>query len=231
MKTIGVIGGIGPQATMDFEARLHRACQGLVPQSVNSGYPPLVVFYCRFEPWAGRDGDDRTRPNPQLLAAAELVGRAADFVVITSNATHRFRADIEAASGREVLSMIDATLAEIRRRGWDRVGVLGFGEPIVYTKPLELEGIAFETIDGELRERLDAAIPMLMEGREDDECVRAAADNIAELRSRNVDGIILGCTEIPLLLGEDAEAADLLNPLELLVDAAVAHAVAPALAR
>ena len=81
-----------------------------------------------------------------------------------------------------------------------------------------------ETIDGDLRERLDAAIPKLMEGREDDEARRAAHDAVDELRSRGVDAIILGCTEIPFLLGADAEAPDLVDPLRLLVDVTVARA-------
>ena len=49
-KTIGVLGGIGPQATMDFEARVHFAAQRLVPQRENSGYPPMVVYYHRHPP-------------------------------------------------------------------------------------------------------------------------------------------------------------------------------------
>src|SRR5262245_30993925 len=40
MKTIGVLGGLGPQATMDFEARVHRVAQRLIPPDKNCGYPP-----------------------------------------------------------------------------------------------------------------------------------------------------------------------------------------------
>src|SRR5262245_10165558 len=57
MKTIGVIGGIGPQATMDFETRVHRVAQRLVEPHYNSGYPPLVVYYHRRPPViVGADG-------------------------------------------------------------------------------------------------------------------------------------------------------------------------------
>lgn len=45
MKTIGVLGGLGPQATMEFEVRVHRAAQRLIPQDGNQGYPPMVVYY------------------------------------------------------------------------------------------------------------------------------------------------------------------------------------------
>ena len=53
---------------------------------------------------------------------------------------------------------------------------------------------------------------------------QSAEDALNELRARSVDGIILACTEIPLLLGERATASDLINPLQLLADAAVRHA-------
>src|SRR3954452_22750558 len=50
MKRIGVLGGIGPQATIDFEARVHVACQQLIPQHWNLGYPPMAVWYHRGYP-------------------------------------------------------------------------------------------------------------------------------------------------------------------------------------
>ena len=50
MKTIGVLGGISAQATMDFEPRLHAVAQRRIPQRANSGYPPLVVYYHRGAP-------------------------------------------------------------------------------------------------------------------------------------------------------------------------------------
>jgi len=228
VKTIGVLGGLGPQATMDFESRVHRVAQRLIPASGNGGYPPMVVYYYRFVPFIASEDGSRVlplRPDPRLVDAAAKIGGIADFIVITSNFLHLFRAEIEQAAGCEVLSMIEVTLAEIRLRGWDRVGVLGFGDPVVYTAPLTAMGLASETIVGDLRTTLDAAIHKVMEGREDEEAVRAAGEAVAELRARRVDGIILGCTEIPLLLGDEAGADDLLNPLQLLAEGAVDHAV------
>ena len=213
---------------MDFESRVHRVAQRLIAPSGNGGYPPLVVYYYRFVPFVESESGSPTfplRPDPRLLEAAAKIGRLVDFIVITSNFLHLFQAEIEQAGGCEVLSMIDVTLAEVSRREWLRVGVPGFGDPIVYTQPLQATGVTTETIAGELRARLDDAIHKVMEGREDTRSVQAAHDAIAELRARRVDGIILGCTEIPLLLGDEARAPDLLNPLQLLAEAAVSHAL------
>lgn len=60
------------------------------------------------------------------------------------------------------------------------------------------------------------------EGPADRETAREA---VKTLRARDVDGIILGCTEIPLLLQEEANAPDLINPAQLLVEAAVRSAL------
>jgi aspartate racemase len=229
MKTIGVLGGLGPQATMDFEARIHRVAQRLITPSYNRGYPPMVVYYCRHAPGLLTEQDKPQlppRPDPRLLEAAKRLGGLADFLVIPSNTPHLFQAEIEQAAGRKVLSMIDVTLEEVRRRKWKRVGVLGFArDPVFYTRPLGQLGIACETLGPESRASLDKAIGRLMEGRDDAESAAAAREAVAALRARGVDGVILGCTEIPLLLRESADEADLINPAQLLAEATVRAAV------
>lgn len=228
MKTIGVLGGIGPQATMDFEQRLHQAAQRLIPRRGNSGYPPLVVYYHRRPPVLV-DEEGRSIlplvPDPQLLDGARKLGQIADFLVITSNGAHMLQPAIEAAAGRPVLSMIKTTVAEVQRRGWRHVGVLSLFGPHVYNQPLDEAGIRWESISNELQAPLDRAIMQVVDGSNDAQSTEAARRAVAALRSRGVDGIILGCTEIPLLLDADLDDADLLNPGALLAEAAVRHAM------
>src|SRR5262245_13130376 len=140
MKTIGVLG-IGPQATLDFEVRVHKAAQRLIPSNALSGYPPMIVYHHRRPPVVVADGFSPVhplQPDPQLLEAARWLASKADFLILTANAPHVFRKEIEHAAGRPLLSMIDATIAEVRRRNWRRIGVLGFFDPQVpvYTQPL-----------------------------------------------------------------------------------------------
>jgi aspartate racemase len=74
--------------------------------------------------------------------------------------------------------------------------------------------------------KLDAAIIKVMEGRDDAESAEIAREAIATLHAKNVDGILLGCTEIPLLLHEHADDPDLVNPAQILAEAAVRYASA-----
>jgi len=64
-----------------------------------------------------------------------------------------------------------------------------------------------------------------MEGRDGPASAALAGEAVAALRARGVEVIILGCTEIPLLLGGSADAPDLINPAQLLVEAAVRQAL------
>ena len=100
MKTIGVLGGLGPQATMDFEARVHVVSQRLIPGRGNQGYPPMVVYYHRRTPVVTTEDRAPLRPlqlDPLLLDAARRLGEWVDLLVITSNGVHRLQREIEEA--------------------------------------------------------------------------------------------------------------------------------------
>lgn len=228
MQTIGVIGGIGPQATIDFESRVYRAARARTPGEATSGFPRLVVWLLNHPPLVVTESGLPSlplTPHPGLLDAAQSLGTVADFLVMTSNGAHVFRGAVERASGKPVVSLIDSTIAEVQRRGWTKVGVLGLGEPVVYLEPLGRLGIATTTIDVEMRGRLDPTIFRLMSGETGYELGAAAREAVATLRAQDIDGVILGCTEIPLLLAADSTAPDLIDPMDYFIDVVLDRAM------
>jgi aspartate racemase len=230
MKTIGVLGGVEPQATIDFEARVHREAQRLLPPGAGRSYPPMVVYYGRQPPiLLTKKGTPKVpiRPDVRLLEAARRLGDLADLLAIPCNRAHLVEAEIKQAAGCPVVSMIAATLEEVRRRHWKRVGVLGVGELELYIRPLERLGLDYELVESGTRAALDTAIFQLKGGRDDAESAAVARGAVMALRARGVDGVVLGCTEIPLLLRETADATDLINPAHLLAEAVVRAALQP----
>ena len=233
MKRMGVLGGISAQATIDFETRVHRCAQRLIPQDWNRGYPPMIVWYHRELPLRrGADGQplEPRQIDPPLVEATARLAPLVDFLVIPCNSAHVGLAELREAARRPVLSMIDVVLEDVGHRGCRRVGVLGArGAPPPYVDGLRGRGIACEQIDAALQQRLDAGIQAVMEGREGKDEREAARDAVGVFRARGVDAVVLGCTEIPLLLGEESEGPDLVNPAALLAEAAVRFAIdAPA---
>ncbi len=229
MKRMGVLGGMSAQATMDFEMRVHRAAQRLIPQQWNHGYPPMIVWYHRGLPIV-RDADGRPleprRVDPQLIDVAAQLGKLVDFLVVPCNAAHAGLQQMREAAGCPVLSMIDVAIDEVVRRKCTRVGVLGaHAAPPSYLEALDRRAIAAERIDAMLQTRLDAGIQAIMEGTDEKEHTEAALAAVGDLRARRVEAVVLGCTEIPLLLRDEVDAPDLISPAALLADAAVRFAI------
>jgi aspartate racemase len=227
-RAIGVLGGIGPQATMDFEARLHRVAQRRLPQAGNRGYPPLVTVYMRHPPV--RVGPDQLplKPlqlDPRLLDAARKLGAWVDLIAIPSNTPHFFLEQIAEAAGCPVLDMVGLAVEALLAGGDGAVGLVGLGIPRVYDERLKAAGLRVITADAETIRALDRSIIGLMEGRCDERDRNAARAAVAQVRAAGAPRTVLGCTEIPLLLGADADAADLVNPGQLLAEAAVDAAI------
>ncbi len=230
MKTIGILGGIGPHATMDLEQRIHRVSQRLIPPHANSGYPPLVVWYHRNPPFVMDEHFHPRMPfqiHPDIARGARYLGQVADILIVMANGPHIILDQFEREAGKPFLSMIEITLEEIRRRGWKRVGVMGFRDPNVpvYTIPMKERGITPETLSDEMQSHILEAVPHLMAGIETDADRMAVRNGVNQLRARGVDGVLLGCTEFAFLYGEGTEAPDLINPAQLLAETAVHKAM------
>ena len=86
--------------------------------------------------------------------------------------------------------------------------------------------MAWETIPDSLSNQLDESSYAVMQGTDPAEIAGPVREAVAHLREKGADGIILGCTELPLLLGEEAEQPDIINPSQLLAEAAIEHALA-----
>ncbi|MDX1615221.1 MAG: amino acid racemase [Candidatus Promineifilaceae bacterium] len=228
MQTIGILGGIGPQATMDFVRRIHDVSQKhITPQDVR-GYPPLIVHYCRFPPVL-TDEEGRAQqppqPDPRLLQAAADLGQRTDFLVVTANGPHQFADRIAEAAGTPLLSMIAVTLDRLHMLGWRRVGLIGLGLPHVYMDPLDRQALDTVALPDDLRQALDQAIIAVMEGRDGAAERDTARQALAWFADQDVDGVVLGCTEVPLLVDDVDRRPDLLNPAQLLAEAAVTRAL------
>ncbi len=228
MRTIGVLGGIGPQATMDFEARVHVVSQRLIPQRLNQGYPPMVTVYLR-QPPVLFEPDGRPREpleiEPSVLDTSRRLGQWADLIVSPCNTVHQFLDEVRDAAGCEMISIVDVTVAELRRREPERVGLLGLGIPQVYAERFERERIDVVTPPAGLRERLDDAILRLSEGVTEARHRSTAREAVDSVRAAGATVTVLGCTEIPLLLEAHSRAADLVDPAALLAEAAVRRAI------
>ncbi len=229
LKRIGIIGGMGQWATLDIVRRILKAAVNHpIPQYGNRGYPLMDIRMLNRAPMIlNPDGSypEILEPSPELLAAARFVGENTDVIIIGSNTAHIFSEQVEAESGKPVLSLIELAVNEAKRRGLRRVGILSIGltvEKQLFQEPLRAAGIESVVLPVDLMKRLDdEAIYPIQEGGNPEEYQKVGIEMIEALRSYNVEAIILGCSELPILLGERAEESDIINPSELVAQKAV----------
>ncbi|HSX61990.1 MAG TPA: aspartate/glutamate racemase family protein [Tahibacter sp.] len=204
MKTLGLLGGMSWESTIPY----YRIINERLRERLGGLHSARLVLYS--VDFAGieqlqRQGD-WDEAGRQLGAAAGALARAgAQAIVICTNTMHNVAAAVEAGSGLPLLHIADATAARIHAAGIGRIGLLGTRftmEQDFYRARLQTHGIASLVPDAAQRDDVHRIIyGELCRGEIRDDSRERYRAIMADLVARGAEGIILGCTEIGLLVG------------------------------
>ncbi len=223
-KTVGVLGGMGPEATVDFMAKVI----AMTDAARDQDHVRMLVDHNPHVPNRQdailADGDD---PGPVLAAmAAQLEAAGADFLVIPCNTAYVFEDAILAATHIPLISIVGVSIAAARdcapQAG--RIGVLatdGCLQSGIYQSGLEEAGLAAELPTAEELGEIMTLIEAIKGGRPSENVSRDMAALAEALASRGAGAIIAGCTEIPLVLDADAVSVPLISSTDALAEITV----------
>jgi aspartate racemase len=165
-----------------------------------------------------------------LRSVQALQGAGADFVICPDNTIHAALAYVLPRSPLPWLHIADEVGQEARRRGFKKLGLTGTRFLVnseVYPEKLSVLGIGFLRPSEEQRERINSIIfDELVRGQQTPQALRYLQQVIDELRINGCDAVVLGCTEIPLLIGDKESSLPTLDSTRLLARAALRHALA-----
>ncbi len=223
MKTLGLIGGMSWESTLPY----YRIINERVRERLGGLHSAKLVLHSVdfAEIDALQHAGDWDTAGAQLAAAARGLRLAgAEAIVVCTNTMHRVAPAIEAAIDIPLLHIADATAQRIRAAGLSRVALLGTRftmEQSFYRDRIEAAGIAVLTPDAAQRERVHRVIyDELCLGR----VVDASRDEyraiMAELVARGAQGVILGCTEIGMLVNPGDATAPLFDTARIHAEAA-----------
>ncbi len=179
---------------------------------------------------AGWENDDYDAVAPHLAAGVQQVADAgADFYVCPDNTAHIVLEKIASELPLPGLHIAEVVCQEIAVNGWKRVGLLGTRWTMtgpVYARALERRGMERLIPAEDAREPLNAAIfEELCQSVFRPETVADYLREIDRLRDRGAECVILGCTEIPLIVTPENSSLPTLDSTRLLAKYAVAEAV------
>ncbi len=215
MKTIGIMGGMGPMATVDLMKKIIFA----TPASKDQEHIPMLVDNNSQIP-------DRTKaimgqgasPAPEMVKTAKrLMMAGADFIIIACNTAHYFLPEILPQISIPVLSIIDVTTNSALEKGFKFVGLLATTGTVftgLYQKKLEASGIQCITPPTDKQHLIDDMIYQGVKANNENYDTRAVKELLAEMQNAGAEAFILGCTEVPVavsmykLQGEFIDATD-----------------------
>ena len=176
------------------------------------------------------DADDWNGVADLMVSSAEKLARAgADFLICPDNTIHRAFELMIPRSPRPWLHIVEEVAKESQRQGYQRLAVLGTRytmEGPVYPKKLGEYDIDYRVPDPEQRARLNQIIfDELVYGSFRPESLAYFVSVIGELKNEGCDAVVLGCTEIPLLVTAESSLLPILDSTRLLARAAVKRAV------
>ena len=225
MKTIGLIGGVSWESSAEY----YRLINELTKERLGGLHSSeCVMSSLNFAPVAEaiKTGDNATYRKHVLHCAERLKGTGADLILICSNTTHAFAKDVETLTGIPVLHIADAVGKAIREKGLKTVGLLGtkkLMEADYVSGRLEKNwGLTVLIPDENDRKTIDRVIfDELCQGKVIDSSRALYLEIMDKLANQGAEGIILGCTEIPMLVKQEHTHLIVFDSLELHARAAV----------
>ena len=229
MKTIGLLGGMSWESTVPYYRQINEAVKARLG-GLHSA--KIVLYSVDFAEVERLQHQGNWAAAGALLAdAARALERAgADFIVLCTNTMHKVAPAIEGAVQIPLLHIADPTAGAIRYAGLHRVGLLGTRftmEQDFYRGRLAGQhGIEVMVPDADDRDLVHRVIyEELCLGRIEQASRQAYRDVMRRLVERGVQGIILGCTEISLLVGAQDASVPLFDTTAIHAEAAAARAL------
>jgi len=229
MKTIGLIGGMSWVSTVPYYEIINEVVNAELG-GLHSAR--LLLYSVDFDEIEALQHAGRWEEAGNVLAAAarRLALGGADFLVLCTNTMHRVAGQIEAAVDIPLLHIADATAAAVAAASLRRVGLIGtrftMEEPFYRDRLTERHGLDVLVPEAGERETLHRVIYAELCRAEIRADSRAAFVAIANgLVARGAQGLILGCTEVGLLLAPGDVTVPLFDTARLHAEAAARHAL------
>lgn len=205
-KKIGIIGGLSPESTVSYYLNITRK---YVEQYEDYGYPDIIIYSVNLENyhvWRAENRWDKITDN-LILVSEKLKNAGADFCITATNIMHKVFNDVVAKVDIPFIHILNPTIKEIKKAGLKKIGLLGtkftMSESFYRNELLE-QGVTPIVPTERQQDSIHQIIEQeLVRGLIRNDSKQLYLEIIDKLIESGAEGIILGCTEIPLLISQE----------------------------
>lgn len=216
-KTIGVLGGMGPEASAEFYRRIIETCQQNYGAKYDSDFPPVFIYNVPLPEIVEKAASKKYVVSMLKAGIGKLGSAGCDFIVVPCNTVGYFTREIK--SDIPMLNPVMETYKEAKRRGINKVGVLSTTST-AKNRLYESVFIDIEVLQPPVSEqnKINEIILRILAGWKnplDKEYLKLVS---RKLQARGTEAVILGCTDLPLLISQKDVELEILDTLQILVE-------------
>ena len=224
MKTVGIIGGLGPETTSEFYLDLVFSCQ----KKDNTHRPSIIItsvplpYKIEEEAIAKNIGFERIPPF--LIGEVKRLEKAgANFIVMPCNSLHVFINEIRDAVNIPVLSIVEETVKFLKKNNLNKVGIVSTSATIknkLYENAFAENKIVYETPDDFQQAKMGKFILNLVTGIQNNKDRNELIQIINDFEKKDVDCVVLACTDLQLLIPQHP-TLKIFDTMKIFADATV----------
>lgn len=224
MKTIGIIGGLGPETTANFYLEVVQLCF----ERNKMQRPPIIIWNVplafKTEERIITKAVEEEALVPYLVDAAQHLEKGgADFIVIPCNTAHLFIDEVRKAVKVPVLSIVEESVKFLKKKKVDKIGILSTPATVrnhLYSLEMENNSIELVIPNEDQIKIIGSIIHRLVTSNYNEEDKETLMKIISKLKLRNVEYILLACTDLQLIIPKN-DSSRIFDTMSILAQASV----------
>lgn len=229
MKRIGIIGGLGPEATADY----YRLIVEEYREKTNGQYPEVIIYSLNMSQFivCKMTVESSDKIMKWIAHAIEAIERAgADFALIASNTPHMVFEELHLNSPIPLISIVEETCKVAFNSGLKKVALLGTKATMdaqFYPRVFSKKGIEMITPNEKEKDYINEKLFSEILYNKIIDQTRSTLLEIIErmIKDEQIEGVILGCTELPLIFTKDEFGIPFLNTTQIHARSAVEYSL------
>ena len=225
MKTLGILGGVGPETT----SKVYHSIIGSFRKKKQSNYPAILIYNLPFpfviEKEAIIDGVNSHKMIPYLVGGAKILEKAgSDFIILPCNTLHKYSKEIREAIKIPFLSILDETVSQLKSKKIKTVGILATETTVkdkLYESILKDNGIDYLYPTRSEQNNINKIIVELLNNKRSKLQEKKIKLVCSSLRKRGAKAILLACTDLQIVASNINISVPIIDSTEILIQSSV----------
>lgn len=228
-KTIGVLGGMGPEASANLYSKIIKYSQHEYGAVQDFDYPPIIIYslpLCGFDETGIVDEELVKKQLIEGVKKLELAG--SDLIIIGCNTVHSYYDEMQAAVTVPIFNIIEETKKKVIELGYKKVGLFASestNKLKLYQKRFADSNIEVISPNAAQQKILNRVIEHVMGGNQKMEDILVLKDIARDYLKQGAEAIVIGCTELPLAINQTHTDVKLFDTIEIIVQCGVDYSL------